>query len=148
MSTLTSESKINTDVLRTWVDALRSGEYLQTTGKLHDSVGYCCLGVACELAPNTTWGPGYEDTFMAVSADGLTSEYVLPIPVMNWLGVSGESPEVPWSAAYSILPELCDQLVADHVLDHRRLMVPLSALNDNGATFAQIADIIEAAWLL
>lgn len=28
-----------------WVDALRSGEYLQTTGVLHNEHGYCCLGV-------------------------------------------------------------------------------------------------------
>jgi len=35
--------------IRKWVDALRSGEYKQTTGSLHDADGYCCLGVACKV---------------------------------------------------------------------------------------------------
>lgn len=32
-----------------WVEALRSGKYEQCAGSLHDEVGYCCLGVACEV---------------------------------------------------------------------------------------------------
>lgn len=36
------------DMLK-WIEALRSGEYAQTTGRLQDFEGYCCLGVACEL---------------------------------------------------------------------------------------------------
>lgn len=32
-----------------WVQALRSGKYSQTTNKLQDSNGFCCLGVACKL---------------------------------------------------------------------------------------------------
>lgn len=37
-----------------WIDALRSGKYKQTTGALRrqsdNEVGYCCLGVLCEVA--------------------------------------------------------------------------------------------------
>lgn len=33
-----------------WVDALRSGNFKQITGALQDDGGYCCLGVACEVA--------------------------------------------------------------------------------------------------
>lgn len=34
-----------------WVMALRSGEYQQTTGKLHEpnENSYCCLGVLCRV---------------------------------------------------------------------------------------------------
>lgn len=32
-----------------WVEALRSGEYKQTTLVLCDNYGYCCLGVACKV---------------------------------------------------------------------------------------------------
>ena len=32
-----------------WIDALRSGKYKQTYGRLHDEKGFCCLGVACDL---------------------------------------------------------------------------------------------------
>jgi len=35
--------------IQKWVLALRSGEYSQTTGKLQDEQGYCCLGVACDV---------------------------------------------------------------------------------------------------
>lgn len=32
--------------LEPWTEALRSGDYPQTAGTLHDSSGFCCLGVA------------------------------------------------------------------------------------------------------
>lgn len=34
-----------------WVEALRSGEYHQAEGMLHDEAdgGYCCLGVLCKV---------------------------------------------------------------------------------------------------
>jgi hypothetical protein len=35
--------------IMTWINALRSGKYKQTTYKLQTEEGYCCLGVACEL---------------------------------------------------------------------------------------------------
>lgn len=39
---------------RKWVEALRSGEFTQCSGKLCGYDGsrwcYCCLGVACEIA--------------------------------------------------------------------------------------------------
>lgn len=35
------------------VEALRSGEFTRTTGKLFDGESYCCLGVACIVAGKT-----------------------------------------------------------------------------------------------
>lgn len=35
--------------LQLWIKALRSGEYQQTTKRLQDEIGYCCLGVACKV---------------------------------------------------------------------------------------------------
>jgi|SRR6056297_3681384 len=37
------------DNIRTWVKALRSGIYPQTTEVLEDEDGFCCLGVACVI---------------------------------------------------------------------------------------------------
>lgn len=34
-----------------WVAALRSGKYKQTTGRLVDMHGHCCLGVLCDVVP-------------------------------------------------------------------------------------------------
>lgn len=35
--------------VKTWIRALRSGDYKQTTGSLQSADGFCCLGVACDL---------------------------------------------------------------------------------------------------
>lgn len=44
---MTPEQKFN---LAAWIAALRSGEYQQTHRALRSSGGFCCLGVACEVA--------------------------------------------------------------------------------------------------
>jgi hypothetical protein len=37
-------------ILKTkWVEALRNGKYNQTTHSLKDSLGFCCLGVLCDI---------------------------------------------------------------------------------------------------
>lgn len=42
---------MNPRVKTLWVDALRSGNYKQGRGALHDVInGHCCLGVLCDLA--------------------------------------------------------------------------------------------------
>lgn len=53
---------MNRELKKKWIDALRSGEYPQTTGKLQRTCphiiygrtdappGYCCLGVLCKVA--------------------------------------------------------------------------------------------------
>lgn len=38
------------DLTKEWLEALRSGKYKQTRKHLHKGEGYCCLGVACEVA--------------------------------------------------------------------------------------------------
>lgn len=43
-------SQPNKENIRKWVNALRSGEYKQTVGYLHNDKGYCCLGVLCDVA--------------------------------------------------------------------------------------------------
>ena len=38
-------------VKKAWIEALRSGEYMQAFGSLHpkNNKGYCCLGVLCKV---------------------------------------------------------------------------------------------------
>lgn len=38
------------ELIEKWIEALRSGEYKQTVGKLVRNNKYCCLGVLCEIA--------------------------------------------------------------------------------------------------
>ncbi len=74
-----------------WVDALRSGEYTQVTGALVNSIGYCCLGVACELFiaahPRSLKKNDKGDQYCWRSEDIDYSEGgELPDPVAEWLG--------------------------------------------------------------
>ena len=48
-----SESKqgrMNKEVKKIWLDALKSGKYKQSKGRLRRGDGYCCLGVLCDLS--------------------------------------------------------------------------------------------------
>lgn len=40
---------MNPEIKQQWVDALRSGEYPQSTNYLRDKTGWCCLGVLTDL---------------------------------------------------------------------------------------------------
>ena len=40
---------------RKWINALRGGEYRQARGELRDHVGYCCLGVLCDISGAGEW---------------------------------------------------------------------------------------------
>lgn len=120
-----------------WVEALRSGEYPQTEGKLTRwgaglspalnrtyPVGHCCLGVACELAVKD----GVEINVMHdergyVHYDG--EDNYLPPSVVEWLGFTKSA------SSQGVYKE-----------DDNRVL-SLAKLNDEGSTFNEIADVIE-----
>ena len=117
-----------------WLRALRSGSYKQGVGGLHsiDQEGnstFCCLGVACNLYLNevgdlTTRNARGNDIQTPV-AYGEEYSY-LPRQVAEWLGL--------WSYDGTFL-------------DPENILLPeersLADLNDNGATFREIAETIE-----
>ena len=114
------------------VEALRSGKYKQEKGALHrDELGYCCLGVACEISGLGTWvGANVTDQsrVMSYKIDGaLTGYSVLPELVREYYGFSSDN------------GTFLNKDVED----------ALSALNDMGVRFDAIADIIESEpeWL-
>ena len=118
---------------RKWVEALRSGKYKQTSGSLHDDNGFCCLGVACEISGLGEWE---RDAIFGNQTDyrymGKTGS--LPAPVAAWLGLTSKSPtwdEGKWSESGNITDDMDDNL---------------AVRNDEGVTFAEIADIIERVW--
>lgn len=115
------------DNARLWIKALRSGEYEQTTGQLRDDKGFCCLGVACDLYaaehPDAKWNRDVDEDD-CVEHTILNEAAVLPTVVRAWLGLKGATGEFVTCAT----PYQSDAL---------------AARNDNGATFAQVADLIE-----
>lgn len=130
------------EIAEKWVSALRSGEYSQTTGMLveHDGdngdiVGYCCLGVLCELAIKDGADVEYyapkrhfydddrEDPYWVGAAyDG--ADALLPASVMAWSGVRTNDGGVNGQRG-------------------ERGYISLSSMNDDGASFVELASFIE-----
>lgn len=122
---------MNADVKAKWVTALRSGEYQQGKGTLAqtDDTGamrYCCLGVLSEIAAQegiTTRVPSDEhhedgvDCKLTWYGNGFAGSSFLPDEVVEWAGLPHNDPKID----------------GEH----------LSSLNDNGASFTSIAEIIE-----
>lgn len=106
---------MNQQVKERWLDALRSGEYRQGAGRLRWDDRFCCLGVLCDLHAKET---GNE---WRAKVDYLGKNHLLPSMVVKWA-------------------ELDD---GDPVIDDPHFS-SLSQMNDHGATFGQIANIIEA----
>ncbi len=107
--------KMNPEVKAAWVKALRSGEYSQGTGQLRSAEEkYCCLGVLCDIAPVGEWGG---EAYIAGPDDWASA--FLPRRVADWAGLSSTNPAIGGTGG------------------------ELSYKNDRGATFAQIADLIE-----
>jgi hypothetical protein len=120
--------RMNPAVKAKWLEALRSGEYEQTTGTLHrvtsyretlfsaaKPVGWCCYGVLCDVATKAGLSLSRKSDEDVEYFDGVVD--YLPGSVVEWAGLSINDPEVQGRS-----------------LAHR---------NDNGAPFAEIADLIE-----
>lgn len=135
------------EIKRQWVDALRSGEYLQGRSVLchifpatRSGLGeliperrtYCCLGVLCELAVKAgVLTPAQisqddstadDDGRMVLYAD--YSTYPPPV-VQTWAGLTEQNPRV------------FTGVIGEHA--------GLANLNDQGSTFEQIAGWIDAS---
>jgi hypothetical protein len=114
---------MRTEIAALWTAALRSGTYDQTKEVLNDGQGMCCLGVLCDLHaqahPEIHGWKDYE--YMSEDAE-------LPFEVAQWAGIDplklGGLPESVYAD---------DDLHSTH----------LAMLNDNGATFKEIADVID-----
>lgn len=113
------------------IAALRSGEFDQIKRKLHTKYGYCCLGVACELAVREgVIPPGVPDEANIYYYEENSSS--LPWSVQRWLGFSTGTGAF-WDSSYDggyPIPQLGAE--------------SLAALNDAGWTFEKIADLIES----
>lgn len=125
----------NQENVRKWVDALRSGDFEQRTGRLNAEGQYCCLGVACELA----LGDGVKVVKTLVEPSPYADHYAydgkatfLPTSVQEWLGIIAEDPSVLFTDPES----------------ETEVTWGLVGINDGlGASFDQIADALERTYL-
>jgi hypothetical protein len=112
-----STGPMNPTAKTLWVEAMRSKEYPQGRGALHQGRVWCALGVLIEVAIKagvqvtksidpSTGATGYDGQFGS-----------LPVSVQRWAGLNG-NPNVIGSS--------------------------VAMLNDGGMPFEQIADLVEA----
>jgi len=127
---------MNAEFKAAWLAALRSGEYKQGRNYLRDGDGFCCLGVACDVALKQGLVPGEWDTNGVFWSLTDSERYVMPESVANAIGLSTCIEESKVS---------CNPMVSYNDRD-----LPLSTLNDgdferqaHGLSFTEIANIIE-----
>jgi hypothetical protein len=130
------KTKMNPKVKQKWIDALRSGEYVQGKEKLRSVSGYCCLGVLCDIyaeETNTEWKfRGNEETNLQPKDYwyfGDQSEF-LPEFVMDWAGLSLNCPVV----------KIDVEADGEDSWFHNE---GLADLNDSGYTFNDLSKLIE-----
>lgn len=124
---------MNAEIKTKWLEALRSGEYQQGREallKVH-SYGqrYCCLGVLCDLYRKETgrgrWeepDPTLFDSCSMPFVLGNESTHGLPLEeVRAWAELSSNSPKVEFNGG----------------------LHPIDKINDDGASFEEIANLIE-----
>jgi hypothetical protein len=98
-----------------WVEALRSGDYAQCKNYLRHEGGFCCLGVLCDVAGDGRWQPSdLPDVEHYRVSDTDYNTQYLPHSLKLRCGINSDQ---------------CD---------------PLMTMNDEGKSFAEIADYIEA----
>lgn len=140
------------EIMREWVDRLRSGEYEQGQGRLRIDDRFCCLGVLCEIALEQ--GAISRTAMTTMLAPAVASVDSVPF---YFLDAPGEAFDTIY--AYDSAVHMPTAVVYDWAgipsgrgrggpADHGALSAKaLADCNDRGVPFAQIADRIEAEWI-
>lgn len=124
----------NVEIMQEWVRRLRSGDYEQGAGQLHLDGKFCCLGVLCEIAAEV----GIASRMTAGSLTSLPETLYNGAATMpgqriaNWAGLDTSIYITPEELGRVNLPLSMSELA------HR---------NDDGASFAELADLIEREWI-
>lgn len=117
---------MNQEIKKKWTEALRSGNYQQGRNVLNRNGKFCCLGVLCDLHSKETsnqWEDRLLQTDLLPTMMYLDNACYLPDKVVNWAGLQ--------------------QLMGNSMIVDNQLR-DLDDLNDQGYSFEQIADLIEA----
>jgi uncharacterized protein (DUF779 family) len=94
---------MNKELIKEWINDLRSGKYKQSVGCLMNENGYCCLGVACETYKRLTgkgeWvKEGLINSFTIYGIDDTYTEdkhvALLPNVVRGFFGFSETNPRL------------------------------------------------------
>lgn len=110
------------EIAQAWVAALRSGKYRQSKGRLKGEAGFCCLGVLCEISGLDKW------TAQRLNGNVICYSYAsarstLPGLVGEWAGMLSPNGTISGTDCRT-----------------------LAKCNDGGASFEEIAGMIEEHW--
>lgn len=75
---------MNKKIFEKWIKALRSGSYIKVRGALRNDVGFCALGVLCDISGVGTW----ETEPNSKKLQYLGQIHYLPKQVAEWAGMS------------------------------------------------------------
>lgn len=130
------KEKTTQDLMNDWLSALRSGEYEQIEGFLYTEEGKCCLGVLGCIA-SVPFEKGYEepDVFVVTDEEGQDNIAILPYMYARPFGLDKRVTSSEGAALY----EYTGEAIPGESRQQR-----LAYMNDNGYTFEQVADVIEA----
>jgi len=78
---------MNPRIKKKWLEALRSGEYKQTTETLRDENGFCCLGVLCDIHAKER---GANWVKLIESYELYGEVQLLPLSVQEWAGLDND----------------------------------------------------------
>lgn len=77
-------------LVKDWIAALRSGNYVQTYGFMHTSEGFCPFGVLCSLVDPDGWVVDYirdgNTIYAFQSEEGTLSTWILPDSIYDRIG--------------------------------------------------------------
>lgn len=155
---------MNPRIKQLWLDALRSGDYEQGTGRLRTGNRFCCLGVLCDLHSKETGAGRWEgageggERWYELPGNSLifpkTAEFYLPTEVAIWAGIAdAESnlddcacPDSIETGSVHVLVTANDFSGISEFETHTgNERIHLSEVNDQGHPFSVIADLIEAS---
>jgi|14_taG_2_1085336.scaffolds.fasta_scaffold00855_14 hypothetical protein len=131
-----------------WLAALRSGKYQQYQGALSggpDGKNLCCLGVLNDISNLGEWdstgayviGTDLHCDHEQYDPTAVEKEFAHAV-VVYWADLSSQNPLV------DIGDKRWTGLVSKVTVKDGKRFLEISELNDEGWTFAQLADLIEA----
>jgi len=139
---------VNKDLnVQRWLDALRSGKYQQTPGRLRDGNGYCCLGVVCEAVLNREWEKEESDLFgqqyRYKTSHGSTETTQLAREDREALGLDAVLSEREHCLVAAVVSYVSGRDIKPHNTNLSRMAVCMWFNDDLGLNFDQIAEVIE-----
>lgn len=137
-----------------WLKALRSGSFEQGKNYLDRHDTYCCLGVLCTIAQaeevvERIVGK-FDSDAIYYGSDGDNDSQVLPGAVMRWADLRDEFAQVTITEEdfhslglkYASLSEVATYTYNEET-ERDDIVIALTSMNDYGASFEKIADMIE-----